>query len=113
MVERGDGKKSGSFKDLNTGYRKTTLYIPAEIYVSYFDPDGLANMPKSATAIEPGTPLLWIEANSTDPADVFGPGYAFAKAPPDAKSAFVYVSAGHMHAPAVSANIVVAWANCL
>jgi len=109
MVEQGDGKKSGSFKDLNTGYRETTLHIPAEIYVSYFDPDGLANMPKSAAAIEPGTPLLWIEANNMDPADVF----AFAKAPPDPKSAFVYVSTGHMHAPAQSARIVVAWANCL
>jgi len=113
MVEQGDGKKSGSFKDLNTGYRETTLRIPAETYVSYFDPDGLANMPKSAAAIEPGTPLLWIEANSVAASDAFGPGYAFAKAPSNAKSAFVYISAGHMQAPASSANIVVAWVNCL
>jgi len=65
MVERGDGKKSGSIKDLNTGYRKTTLYHPADIYVSCFDPDGLANMPKSAAAIEPGTPLLWNRPTSS------------------------------------------------
>jgi len=89
-----------------------TVRIPAEVYLSYFDSDGPAVMPKNAAAIAPGTPVLWIEA-SGEIYSVLGPNYAFNKIPPHPKSAFVYVVSDHLSAMRNSDKVVIAWLNCL
>lgn len=90
----------------------STFHVTPRIYLSYLDPEGPAVIPRNATALEPGTPLLWIEASGETDGDR-GPGFAFDKAPAHPKNAFVYVQSDHYRAAAESAPTVVAWLNCL
>jgi pimeloyl-ACP methyl ester carboxylesterase len=77
------------------------------VYLSMFDPDGPAVIPRNATALH-GVPLLWVVGQS-DPIFARGRDYAFAHAPKNPKSRYIVVSAGHLAAPWVARSEVVAW----
>jgi len=81
------------------------------VYLSMFDPDGPAVIPRNAAALH-GLPLLWVVGRS-DP--IFGRGrdYAFSRAPRNPKSRYVEVSAGHLTAPRVARAQVVEWLKSL
>jgi pimeloyl-ACP methyl ester carboxylesterase len=81
------------------------------VYLSMFDPDGPAVIPRNAEALH-GLPLLWVVGRS-DP--IFGRGrdYAFSRAPRNPKSRYVEVSAGHLTAPQVARSQVVEWLKSL
>jgi pimeloyl-ACP methyl ester carboxylesterase len=81
------------------------------VYLSMFDPDGPAVIPRNAAALH-GLPLLWVVGQS-DP--IFGRGrdYAFSRAPRNPKSRYVEVSAGHLAAPQVARSQVVEWLKSL
>ena len=59
MVVAGKGDKESDFKDVNQG-KKSTKTMKAKIYLSWFDPEGPASMPKNTANLKPGTPLMWI-----------------------------------------------------
>ncbi|MFA6019347.1 MAG: alpha/beta fold hydrolase [Rhodospirillales bacterium] len=51
LVEQGRGEETANFDDINQG--KTKIITPkARVYLSYFDPDGPAVMPRNAAAIK-------------------------------------------------------------
>jgi pimeloyl-ACP methyl ester carboxylesterase len=81
------------------------------VYLSMFDPDGPAVIPKNAAALH-GVPLLWVVGQS-DP--IFGRGrdYAFSRAPRNPKSRYIEVSAGHLATPQVARSQVVEWLKSL
>jgi pimeloyl-ACP methyl ester carboxylesterase len=81
------------------------------VYLSMFDPDGPAVIPKNAAALH-GVPLLWVVGDS-DP--IFGRGrdYAFRRAPRNPKSRYIEVSAGHLTAPWAARSQVVEWLKSL
>jgi pimeloyl-ACP methyl ester carboxylesterase len=81
------------------------------VYVSMFDPDGPAVIPRNAAALH-GVPLLWVVGKS-DPIFARGRDYAFARAPKNAKSRYIEVSAGHLAAPWVARSQVVEWLKSL
>src|SRR5499427_433839 len=81
------------------------------VYLSMFDPDGPAVIPKNAAALR-GVPLLWVVGNA-DPIFARGRDYAFARAPHNAKSRYIEVSAGHLTAPGAARSQVVEWLNSL
>jgi pimeloyl-ACP methyl ester carboxylesterase len=81
------------------------------VYLSMFDPDGPAVIPRNAAALH-GTPLLWV-VGSSDPIHARGRNYAFARAPKNPKSRYVEVAAGHLAAPWVARPQVVAWLKSL
>lgn len=81
------------------------------VYLSIFDPDGPAVIPKNAAALH-GVPLLWVVGDS-DPIFARGRDYAFARAPKNPKSRYVEVSAGHLTAPRVARSQVVEWLKSL
>src|SRR5450432_4754814 len=60
------------------------------IYLSMFDPDGPAVIPKNAASLR-GMPLLWV-VGDTDPIFARGRDYAFARAPKNPKSRYIEVS---------------------
>src|SRR5688500_19345944 len=57
MVASGKGKEKQAFSDLNQG-QVLEVVATAEVYLSWFDPDGRAVMPRSAAAIRTPTPPL-------------------------------------------------------
>jgi pimeloyl-ACP methyl ester carboxylesterase len=92
------------------GIPTLALASPA-VYLSMFDPDGPAVIPRNAAALH-GVPLLWVVGRS-DPIFARGRDYAFARAPKHAKSRYIEVSAGHLAAPWVARSQVVEWLKSL
>jgi pimeloyl-ACP methyl ester carboxylesterase len=80
-------------------------------YLSMFDPDGPAVIPKNAAALR-GIPFLWVVGDS-DPIFSRGRDYAFARAPKNPKSRYIEVSAGHLTAPRAAQTQVVEWVKSL
>jgi pimeloyl-ACP methyl ester carboxylesterase len=81
------------------------------VYLSMFDPNGPAVIPRNAAALQ-GVPLLWVVGES-DPIFARGRDYAFARAPKNARNRYVEVSAGHLAAPWVARSQVVEWLKSL
>ena len=81
------------------------------VYLSMFDPDGPAVIPKNAAALR-GVPLLWVVGES-DPIFVRGRDYAFSRAPKNPKSRYIEVAAGHLTAPRTARAQVVEWVKSL
>jgi pimeloyl-ACP methyl ester carboxylesterase len=81
------------------------------VYLSMFDPDGPAVIPKNVAVLR-GVPLLWVVGNS-DPIFARGRDYAFSRAPHNAKSRYIEVSAGHLTAPGAARSQVVEWLKSL
>jgi len=81
------------------------------VYLSMFDPDGPAVIPKNAAALH-GVPLLWV-VGQADPIFARGRDYAFSRAPRNPKSRYIEVSAGHLTAPRVARTQVVEWVKSL
>ncbi|MFI4999797.1 MAG: alpha/beta fold hydrolase [Reyranellales bacterium] len=103
----GKGDQYANFDDTNQGRTRQVSAKPA-VYLSYFDPDGPAVMPRSAAMLSPHTALLWV-VGTKDPLFSAGSGYAFDRAPHNPLSRFVTVEADHTGTPAAARRIVVDW----
>ena len=71
------------------------------VYLSMFDPDGPAVIPKNIAAMAAATrpmPLLWV-VGKLDPIDRRGPEYAFNADAKNPKSKYIEVFAGHLTTP--------------
>ncbi len=110
LIAAGQGNVPRRFPDLAQGIPLTTTATPL-VYLSMFDPDGPAVIPKNAAAMGP-VPLLWV-VGKLDPIDRRGPDYAFAAAAKNPKSKYIEVFAGHLTTPLVARNQVVEWINSL
>jgi pimeloyl-ACP methyl ester carboxylesterase len=110
LVAAGRGKEKQRFSDLNQG-RPLEVAATAEIYLSWFDPDGPAVMPRSAASFKAPTPLLLVVGSQDRTAR--GKEYIFDKAPPHPKSRFVSVPADHFEVPSAAIDEVVTWLDSL
>jgi pimeloyl-ACP methyl ester carboxylesterase len=108
MVSEGKGEENGMFKDENQG-RKYEINIKASVYISYFDPDGMGSMMKSASKLSPEIPLLMI-AGSRDMIEKSNyDKEIFSLAPTNQLSHYIIVDADHMQTPNESADHVIDW----
>jgi pimeloyl-ACP methyl ester carboxylesterase len=110
LIAAGKGDVVQRFPDLAQGIPLSTSATP-KVYLSYFDPDGPAVIPKNAAAMAP-IPLLWV-VGMLDPIDRRGPEYAFKIGAKNPKSQYIEVFAGHLTTPIVAAKKVVEWINAL
>jgi pimeloyl-ACP methyl ester carboxylesterase len=110
LVANGQGNVPQSFPDMAQGIPLIAHATPV-VYLSLFDPDGPAVIPKNIAAIGP-VPLLWV-VGKLDPIDSRGPDYAFDAAPKNPKSKYVEVFAGHLTTPLAARKQVVEWINSL
>jgi pimeloyl-ACP methyl ester carboxylesterase len=114
LIADGKGNVPQTFPDMAQGIPLTTTATPI-VYLSWFDPDGPAVIPKNAQAIGAAArpvPLLWV-AGKLDPIDGRGPEYAFDAAAKNPKSKYVEVFAGHLTTPLAARQQVVDWINSL
>lgn len=91
--------------DMIQGVPTFALATP-EVYLSMFDPDGPAVIPKNVAAMR-AVPLLWVAGNS-DPIFARGRDYAFARAK-NPMSRYLEVSAGHLSTPRAAQSQVIEW----
>lgn len=108
MVARGDGDKSNvPFADINQGNRRS-VFTSANIYLSYFDPNGDGEMAVTAARVPASTAVLWV-VGKDDSMISAGRGYVFDKLPGNPKSQYLEVDANHHTTPDVAADAVVRW----
>lgn len=108
MVAAGKGGEEADFKDVNQG-KKSTKTMTAKVYLSWFDPEGPAPMPRNAAELKPGTPLMWIIGEKDHIMMERGRDYAFAKAPAHPKNIYVVVKGGHGSTPMRGKKEIIAW----
>jgi pimeloyl-ACP methyl ester carboxylesterase len=114
LIAAGQGDVPQSFPDLVQGIPLTTTATPY-VYLSMFDPDGPAVIPKNAAAIGAAArpvPLLWV-VGKLDPIDRRGPEYAFNAGAKNPKSKYIEIFAGHLTTPLAARKQVVEWINSL
>ena len=107
MIAAGKGDERTSFEDLNQG-KTATISTTPRVYMSYFDSEGLAAMPRSAASIKAATPLLWV-IGTRDALHSAGPAYAFGRAPAHAKSKYLVVESDHAGTPRDAAADIASW----
>lgn len=106
LVAAGQGKAAVPLRDIHLG-TLSWIEVSPEIYLSYFDPDGKANMPKMAKAIT--KPFLWTVGKQDKNMFDRGPDYAFALAQPTPFNEYDIVDADHMGTPEASRSAVLKW----
>jgi pimeloyl-ACP methyl ester carboxylesterase len=114
LVAEGKGNVPQSFPDMAQGIPLTTTATPI-VYLSWFDPNGPAVIPKNAAVIGMAPsplPLLWI-VGKLDPIDRRGPEYAFDAVAKNPKSKYVEVLAGHLTTPFIAHRQVIEWIGTL
>jgi pimeloyl-ACP methyl ester carboxylesterase len=110
LIAAGQGDVPRRFPDMAQGIPLSATATP-NVYLSMFDPDGPAVIPKNTAAMAP-IPFLWV-VGTLDPIDRRGPEYAFAAGAKNPKSKYVEVFAGHLTTPLVARKQVVEWINSL
>jgi pimeloyl-ACP methyl ester carboxylesterase len=104
LVAAGRGNETEAFADTNNGTNFTST-TSATIYVSFFDPQGPANMIGAVRAVR--VPLLWV-AGTADPSQTAA-NAAFNQAPANPLSRFVTVSSAHLGTPDAARDAVLGW----
>jgi dienelactone hydrolase len=105
------GEKSRHiWPDQIQGIPTLAMASPA-VYLSMFDPDGPAVIPRNVAALQ-GVPLLWVVGRS-DPIFARGRDYAFSRAPRNPKSRYIEVAAGHLDTPSAARTEIVEWVKSL
>jgi dienelactone hydrolase len=110
LVASGQGEVPMSFPDLAQGIPFMVKATP-KVYLSLFDPDGPASMPKNAAAMGP-VPILWV-VGIVDPMVFSGRDYAFTAAAKNPKSEYLRIIGNHLDTPFLARNKVVAWLKSL
>ena len=97
---QGKGGDSFSFTDYNQT-RRRQLSATVGIYLSYFDPNGLANMPQSESLVTKSIPVLCVMSINEQ---VLGKEYIYLKLPANPLSVYIESAAPHMEAPEATAS---------
>ena len=107
MYTSGIPGKTINMTDFNQGQRKD-FQIRADVLMSYFEPDGLGNMARTAAEFKRPAPFLWV-IGTHDILYREGKGYAFDKVPKLPSNKYLVINANHATAPEVASDEVVAW----
>jgi len=111
MVDSGTGTDKAWFEDRNQGQSRT-IRASAQAYLSYFDPEGMGNMQKSASTIPSTVPVFMAVGTAESMAQVAEESI-FKKAPPHEKSRYLNVPADHIGLVNVIKPELVSWLESL
>jgi pimeloyl-ACP methyl ester carboxylesterase len=106
MIAAGQGHVRMSFPDLAQGLPFQVNATP-EVYLSMFDPDGPAVMPKNAAAMD-DVPLLWI-VGVADPMVLHGKDYVYGRGTRHPKSRYMVTASMHLTTPFQSRGQIIDW----
>lgn len=106
MIAAGKGDVRMSFPDLAQGIPFSVQATPV-VYLSMFDPDGPAVMPKNAAAMG-DVPLLWI-VGVADPMILHGKDYVYGRGKRHPKSKYVVSASMHLSTPIQSRGEIINW----
>lgn len=107
MQSAGHGTDKAWFDDRNQG-KARTVRTTADIYLSYFDPDGLGNMQLTAAKVPAGVPIFMAVGTADEMAGV-AEASILRRAPPNDQSAYRSVTANHQGVVKVIGPELIAW----
>ncbi len=110
MIAAGQGDVTAIFPDTAQGV-PFPVRTTANIYLSLFDPEGAAAMPRNAAAMGP-VPLLWV-VGIADPIFFKGRDYAFNLGAKNPKSRYLEIAGTHMTTPFQARHAIVEWLKSL
>lgn len=87
----------------------STLTLEPSLYLSWFNPQGPAQVKKNATNLKPGTPVLWIIASQDVETPEQGPAYAFKLLPSHPKNTFLILDGSGVQAPERGRKEILDW----
>ena len=96
------------FTDFNDGNRTKVFSTSPQAYLSYFDPDGLASMPKTATNQKKVIPVMVFMGRS-DWVTRQGAWYFFNRLPKHPANKYVVSDAEHRQVPQASFPSAIQW----
>lgn len=108
MIDQGRGAERASFSDINAG-KRTSRNLTAEIYHSWFAPDGPADFVTNMTNLKPGTAVLYVAGSRDKIPHTQDKDYAFKSVPPSVHNAFEVVKSNHLDVPSKARKNVAAW----
>ena len=88
------------FTDFNSGDRKRQIVSSAVVYLSFYEPQGLANMSESAAQVRVSIPVFYA-GTTQDPIHRWGQGprYIYDRLPMHRKSVYLESAASHIDVP--------------
>lgn len=101
LVQAGQGDvRDFEFTDFNSGNRRRQLLVSAAVYLSYYEPEGLANMSVSAKRVHKAIPVFYA-GTTQDGITRWGNGaqYVFNQLPLHPQSVYLESRASHMEVP--------------
>ncbi len=110
LIADGKGDIPDSFPDLAQGLPFQVRATP-NVYLSMFDPEGPAVMPKNAAAMG-DVPFLWV-AGVADPIFFHGRDYAFDAGAKNPKSRYVIIPGTHLTTPFQARRTIIDWLKTL
>ena len=110
LVAAGQGDVPMSFPDLAQGIPFSIKATPA-VYLSMFDPEGPAVIPKNAAAMG-SVPFLWV-VGIADPIFFHGRDYGFDPGAKHPKSKYMVIAGTHLTAPFQARGAIIDWLKAL
>ena len=108
MIAVGKSKEKADFGDINQR-KLISREMTAEIYRSWFDPGGPANMRKNASSLSGELPVLWVAGKQDKVASKVLKRLAYDKMLGNPKNRFVIVNGGHVVTPDKAVSTVIDW----
>lgn len=109
-IKKNEVNTSIDFIDNNSGIRKN-FTASIDIFLSYFDPSGLAHMPATVKKFRKSIPVLYIEG-ANDHVHT-GPDSVFSKIPQHRLNTYMLTSSNHMTTPEISSKQIISWLSFL
>ena len=111
MVAKGAGDEKAMFPDLDQG-RSRQIRVSAKSYLSYFDPEGMGSMPRSAASIAKPLPVFMFVGVS-DPIAGYARTAIFDAAPKHEKSVYAEGPGDHLSTIRIATPTLTAWLKAL
>ncbi len=111
MIEAGHGKDTAWFDDKNLG-KTRQIQTSAEAYLSYFDPEGLGAMTRTAPALPKGMPLF-MAIGTADPTAEAAKETLFDVAPQNDQNVFKVLETDHVGVAPLVGPALAAWIHAL
>jgi pimeloyl-ACP methyl ester carboxylesterase len=109
-IKKNEVNTTIDFIDNNSGIRKK-LTASIDIFLSYFDPSGLAHMPATVKKFRKSIPVLYIEG-AHDHIHT-GPDSVFLKIPQHRLNTYMLTRSNHMTTPEISSKQIISWLSFL
>lgn len=107
LIDAGKGAETGEYPDVNQG-ESFTRTVRADVYWSWFAPEGPAGDGRNAANMNADTPVLWVSGDR-DRVSEYGRGLIWDRIPANPQNEFTVISSNHVKTPADSIETVIGW----